>query len=257
MTYQHPNDPWQPPPAYGMVPPQVDPTMAFPPVPPPTSWWHRLSTVAQVSLIVVPLVVLCCGGSAIIAAVAGSSGHAAASGSADATGGSPASTHEAAGLVVPSSSATATAVPQGPAPTPSATPVVQTRTVTETRSIPYQTKRVNDPNRASGTTATRTRGVNGVKTLTYQVTVTNGVQTAKKLVKQQTTKAPVTKIIAVGTKHTQKCDPNYSGACVPIASDVDCAGGSGNGPAYVQGPVTVIGTDIYDLDRDGDGIGCD
>jgi hypothetical protein len=53
------------------------------------------------------------------------------------------------------------------------------------------------------------------------------------------------------------CDPNYAWACVPIASDVDCAGGSGNGPAYVQGPVKVIGYDIYDLDRDGDGIGCE
>ena len=51
--------------------------------------------------------------------------------------------------------------------------------------------------------------------------------------------------------------PNYSGACVPTASDVDCAGGSGNGPAYVQGSVQVIGTDIYGLDRDGDGIDCD
>ena|SRR5215204_5024878 len=53
-----------------------------------------------------------------------------------------------------------------------------------------------------------------------------------------------------------QCDPNYSG-CVPIASDVDCAGGSGNGPAYVKGPVKVIGKDIYRLDRDGDGIGCE
>jgi hypothetical protein len=53
------------------------------------------------------------------------------------------------------------------------------------------------------------------------------------------------------------CDPNYSGACVPIASDVDCAGGSGNGPAYVQGPVTVTGSDIYGLDRDSDGVGCE
>ena len=42
-----------------------------------------------------------------------------------------------------------------------------------------------------------------------------------------------------------------------FASDVDCAGGSGNGPAYVAGPVTVIGSDIYDLDRDGDGIACE
>jgi len=53
-----------------------------------------------------------------------------------------------------------------------------------------------------------------------------------------------------------QCDPNYSG-CVPIASDVDCAGGSGDGPAYVKGPVKVIGKDIYRLDRDGDGIGCE
>ncbi len=52
------------------------------------------------------------------------------------------------------------------------------------------------------------------------------------------------------------CDPNYT-PCVPIASDVDCAGGSGNGPAYVQGPVRVVGVDIYDLDRDGNGIGCE
>ena len=53
------------------------------------------------------------------------------------------------------------------------------------------------------------------------------------------------------------CDPNYAGTCVPISSDVDCAGGSGNGPAYVRGPVTVIGSDIYGLDSDHDGIGCE
>lgn len=52
------------------------------------------------------------------------------------------------------------------------------------------------------------------------------------------------------------CDPNYT-PCVPIASDVDCAGGSGNGPAYVQGPVRVIGRDIYGLDRNRDGVGCE
>ncbi|MFF0367262.1 MULTISPECIES: hypothetical protein [unclassified Micromonospora] len=51
-------------------------------------------------------------------------------------------------------------------------------------------------------------------------------------------------------------DPNYGG-CVPIASDVDCLPGGGNGPAYVTGPVKVIGDDIYDLDRDNDGYGCD
>ena len=55
----------------------------------------------------------------------------------------------------------------------------------------------------------------------------------------------------------QDCDPNYTGACVPIASDVDCAGGQGNGPAYVAGPVYIVGQDIYELDRDGDGVACE
>lgn len=53
------------------------------------------------------------------------------------------------------------------------------------------------------------------------------------------------------------CDSNYTGACVPIASDVDCAGGSGNGPEYVRGPVHVVGTDHYKLDSDGDGVACE
>jgi hypothetical protein len=45
---------------------------------------------------------------------------------------------------------------------------------------------------------------------------------------------------------------------VPIADDVDCAGGSGNGPAYVSGPVYVVGSDIYDLDgNNNNGIGCE
>jgi hypothetical protein len=55
----------------------------------------------------------------------------------------------------------------------------------------------------------------------------------------------------------QDCHPNYAGACVPVAFDVDCAGGKGNGPAYVEGPVFVIGQDIYGLDRDGDGVACE
>lgn len=54
------------------------------------------------------------------------------------------------------------------------------------------------------------------------------------------------------------CDPSYKGACLkPDVSDYDCAGGSGDGPYYVQGPVTVVGNDHYGLDRDGDGIACE
>jgi hypothetical protein len=53
------------------------------------------------------------------------------------------------------------------------------------------------------------------------------------------------------------CNPNYS-PCVPNDPvDVDCQGGSGNGPSYVKGPVTVTGSDVYGLDADHDGIGCE
>jgi len=54
------------------------------------------------------------------------------------------------------------------------------------------------------------------------------------------------------------CHPSYQGACLLIgAGDYDCAGGSGNGPNYIQGPVYVIGYDEFDLDRDGDGVACE
>lgn len=55
---------------------------------------------------------------------------------------------------------------------------------------------------------------------------------------------------------TPTCHPGYSGCLNPDASDYDCAGGSGNGP-YYTGQVQVYGSDPFDLDRDGDGIGCE
>lgn len=55
------------------------------------------------------------------------------------------------------------------------------------------------------------------------------------------------------------CHPSYAGACVPTGfSDVDCAGGSGDGPGYVsEKRFRVVGPDVYRLDSDGDGIACE
>ena len=142
-------------------------------------------------------------------------------------------------------------------PTPSPTPVVEIRTVVKAEKIPFQTRRVQDPNLAKGKTRVRTPGVPGVRTLSYEVTYIDRVETSRRLVSKEVTRKPVAKVVAIGTKAVRRCDPNYTGACVPIAYDVDCAGGSGDGPAYVQGPVRVVGSDIYELDRDGDGIACD
>jgi hypothetical protein len=63
--------------------------------------------------------------------------------------------------------------------------------------------------------------------------------------------------IELAQNQPEECHPSYVGKCVPIASDVDCAGGEGDGPAYVEGPVRVVGPDVYRLDTDGDGIACE
>ncbi|OGD83156.1 hypothetical protein A2165_01285 [Candidatus Curtissbacteria bacterium RBG_13_40_7] len=60
------------------------------------------------------------------------------------------------------------------------------------------------------------------------------------------------------TQTSSGCDPSYPDVCIPIgAADYDCAGGSGNGPNYIAGPLRVLPPDLHDLDRDGDGIGCE
>ncbi len=149
---------------------------------------------------------------------------------------------------------------------PSASPsaVVTVATVTETKPVPFQRLTRNDSSLPKGQTKVAIAGVDGVETFTYTVTTVGGQEVGRDLLDRRVTTPAVDEVTLIGTKTTAprqtkpagNCDPNYSG-CVPIASDVDCKGGSGNGPAYVQGPINVIGTDIYDLDSDHDGIACE
>lgn len=68
---------------------------------------------------------------------------------------------------------------------------------------------------------------------------------------------PVASPPAASDPGPERCHPSYQGACLdPDASDYDCDGGSGNGPLYT-GRVQVVGPDVFRLDADGDGIGCD
>lgn len=145
-------------------------------------------------------------------------------------------------------------------------PVVETKEETKTEAVSFKTITKEDGNLAKGKTQVSQEGEDGERTTVYKVTYTDGKETDREEVSNEITTKPVNKIILKGTYVAPKpapapqassdCDPNYSG-CVPIASDVDCAGGSGNGPAYVAGPVQVIGSDIYGLDGDGDGVGCE
>lgn len=54
-----------------------------------------------------------------------------------------------------------------------------------------------------------------------------------------------------------RCHPSYKLKCLkPNAYDYDCVGGSGNGPLYT-GLVKVVGPDVFRLDADHDGWGCE
>lgn len=85
--------------------------------------------------------------------------------------------------------------------------VVTERTVTETKKeiIPFETKTVNDDTVEYGKTVIKTEGINGEKTYTYDVTYKDEKETSRKLVKEEITKQPVTKVIANSTKVVWSC----------------------------------------------------
>lgn len=152
-------------------------------------------------------------------------------------------------------------------PTPTHTPVITTRDEAVTEPVPFERTSVDDSTVPQGQTAVTTAGQNGERTRTYHVTLTDGKETKRELVSDAVTVPPITEVTSVGTyvepaappppaAAPGDCDPNYADACVPIADDVDCAGGKGNGPAYFDGVARVVGRDIYKLDGDGDGWAC-
>lgn len=151
-------------------------------------------------------------------------------------------------------------------PTPKRTPTTVVREETVKEAIPFDRVSVEDASIPRAQSAVTRAGQNGERTLTYRVTLIDGVETGRELTSDVVTVTAVTEITAVGTYDpppappadaVSECDVNYADACVPVASDVDCAWGSGNGPAYFDGVARVVGIDIYDLDRDGDGLACE
>ncbi|HTE22735.1 MAG TPA: G5 domain-containing protein [Candidatus Limnocylindria bacterium] len=152
-----------------------------------------------------------------------------------------------------------------PKPAPKPDPVVQSteakadviekKVVTETEAIPFKETTKNDDTLDKGETILETAGVNGVKTFTYEVTYTNGVETGNKLTKQEVTTVPTNEVTLIGTyvytppKPSSNCDPNYS-PCVPnVSYDLDCPD--------IGMSVSVTGYDKHGFDRDGDGHGCE
>lgn len=131
-------------------------------------------------------------------------------------------------------------------------PVVERRTITVAEAVAFRTERIEDAGLARGVQRERSAGVAGARELTYEITVVNGREVERKLLSSRIVRAPVPRVLAVGT---YQCAPGYE-PCVPVAADVDCVGGGEDGPEFVAGPVRVTGADPYELDPDGNGLAC-
>lgn len=80
---------------------------------------------------------------------------------------------------------------------------VEYKEVTEQASIPFDTKTVENAELAKGTSRTVTEGKDGVKEITFKVTYTDGVETARQTISETVVTEPITKVVEVGSKVDQ------------------------------------------------------
>ncbi|MEZ4358071.1 MAG: G5 domain-containing protein [Eubacteriales bacterium] len=76
---------------------------------------------------------------------------------------------------------------------------IEIETTVKTEAIEYKTVEKKDSSLVSGKSVVTQKGVKGEKELTYRTVYRNGVKSTTKLVSEEVTKNPVTKIVNIGT----------------------------------------------------------
>ncbi len=106
-------------------------------------------------------------------------------------------------------------------PTETPGPVVTKETVTITEEIPFETEYQNDDTRfPEEGNKTIQAGVNGKKSVTYTVTYTDGVETAREKTGEQVTNQPVKEIISVPCKgHKVEVKEETKEESVPFSTE--------------------------------------
>lgn len=75
-----------------------------------------------------------------------------------------------------------------------------TQTITEEHEVNFATEKVQDTNREPGYREVQTAGKKGKKTVTYEITMKNGVEEARKEINSVVTEQPVKQVEVVGAK---------------------------------------------------------
>jgi len=78
--------------------------------------------------------------------------------------------------------------------------VVTTKEVSKTEEVAFQTKEVTNSELPEGTRVVKTAGKNGVRTIVYTVTYTDGVETGREVKSNTITTPAVDEVVEIGTK---------------------------------------------------------
>ncbi|GGN55722.1 hypothetical protein GCM10010112_06780 [Actinoplanes lobatus] len=136
---------------------------------------------------------------------------------------------------------------------PAARPVVTTRTDEQTRAIPFRTKVIRDPALPRGTRYVRFPGAPGVATARYLVTLTDGKQTARRLLGTTVTRKPENRVVVFGAFRKPDlgpaCEPGLH-FCVPMGRTAVCPPEATPGPAVTVAvtPTPTPGTLVTEAD---------
>ena len=137
-------------------------------------------------------------------------------------------------------SGSGTSVPAPTAQTVQKTPKIEVKAMSTTEAIPFTSSTIDDSSLDQGTIQTRTKGVNGLLTHTYQVTYTDGVETSKSTPVDTVTAAAVNEVVVHGTKAPAPvcsngtyvnsagntvCSP-YSSPSAPTGASAQCSDGT-------------------------------
>jgi len=96
---------------------------------------------------------------------------------------------------------------------------VQVDDVTEVRTLDYETVETPDAEALVGDRTVTQKGVEGAQTLTWRVTVTDGVETGREQLSTEVTKKPVDEQVAVGTKPKPEPKAKAASDAAPASAD--------------------------------------
>lgn len=107
-------------------------------------------------------------------------------------------------------------------------PKVETKTETQAGAVPFETINIDDANLPQGQIRIDSEGAPGETVITYEVTYTDGVETARRETGREVTRAPINRVVANGTYVAPAPAPQGQGACahhsyVNAAGETVCA----------------------------------